>query len=67
MDTELMKMQTQADKISCVQLRRLPKRKPQPPEQCNDDGLLLLGLALILAADGSDSLLAAMLLYILAN
>lgn len=63
MDRELRKMQDQADRISRVYLRRI-KTKPKP-DPANDDNLLVLGLILILLADGSDMLTVMMLLYIL--
>ena len=67
MDCELRKMQDQADCFSHVYLRRtrLPAEKKTKPEPKNDDGLLLLGLILILIIDGSDMLTVFMLLYIL--
>lgn len=67
MDCELRKMQDQADCFSRVYLRRtrMPTEKKVKPEPKNDDGLLLLGLILILLVDGSDMLTVLMLLYIL--
>ena len=67
MDCELRKMQDQADCFSRVYLRRtrMPTEKKAKPEPKNDDGLLMLGLILILLVDGSDMLTVFMLLYIL--
>lgn len=63
LDCELRKMQDQADRISHVYLSRI-KKKPKPEPQ-SDDGLLIMGLILILLTDGADMLTVMMLLYIL--
>ena len=66
MDCELRKMQDQADRFSHVYLRRtsMPSPPTAKPNTKNDDGLLLLGLILILLVDGSDMMTIFMLLYI---
>ena len=63
MDSELKRMQEQADCFSQVKLRRIHTRKPAPPR--DDDSTLLLGLILILLIDGGDMLTVFVLLYIL--
>ena len=69
MDCELRKMQDQADCFSHVYLRRtrMPSEQKPKSEPKNDDGLILLGLILILLVDGSDMLTVFMLLYILST
>ncbi len=56
-------MQNQADRIARVYLRRI-KEKPKPQPK-NDDGMLIIGLILILLTDGADMMTVMMLLYIL--
>lgn len=69
MDTELRRMQEQANRICNVRLRRIkPYNPPFQPRRCseNDDSVLLLALLLILAMDGGDKTLMLMLFYIFA-
>ena len=65
MDNELYRMQQQADRISGVTLRRINGQKRQD-RQMSGDGMLLLGLILILALENADKTLLMMLLYIFA-
>ncbi|MBQ2963390.1 MAG: hypothetical protein IJE14_01895 [Clostridia bacterium] len=65
MDNELHRMQQQADRISGVTLRRINGQKRQD-RQMSGDGMLLLGLILILALENADKTLLMMLLYIFA-
>ena len=65
MDSELHRMQCQADRISGVTLRRINGQKRQS-RQMNEDSVLLLGLILILAMEKADKTLLMMLLYIFA-
>ena len=65
MDNELHRMQQQADRISGVTLRRINGQKRQD-RQMSEDGMLLLGLILILALENADKTLLMMLLYIFA-
>ena len=58
-------MQRQADRISNVTLRRINGQKRQD-RQMSGDGMLLLGLILILALENADKTLLMMLLYIFA-
>ena len=58
-------MQQQADRISGVTLRRINGQKRQD-RQMSEDGMLLLGLILILALENADKTLLMMLLYIFA-
>ena len=65
MDNELHRMQQQADRISGVTLRRINGQKRQD-RQMSGDGMLLLGLILILALENADKTLLMLLLYIFA-
>ncbi len=67
MDSELCRMQKQADCFSHVHLSREKTQHKKQPCQCRDDSTLLLGLILILLIDGGDMLTVMMLLYILAT
>ena len=65
MDSELHRMQRQADRISSVTLHRINEQKRQD-RQMSEDSILLLGLILILASERADKTLLMMLLYIFA-
>lgn len=65
MDSELLRMQQQADCFSHVHLSRTKTQHKKQSCQSSTDSTLLLGLILILLIDGGDMLTVMMLLYIL--
>lgn len=67
MDSELFRMQQQADCFSHVHLSRTKQPHQNPKTQSSADSTLLLGLILILLTDGGDMLTIMMLLYILST